>query len=83
MSKITEKELDLLRSCQTEVQWNRACDSIKKARDGSYPSDWWDKVKLTGLMDNIMERWSDDSELKMSTFNNKSSMLKYLGIKDV
>ena len=82
MSKITQEELELLEYCQSAGDWTYAVNSIKKVRDDEYPSDWWPTVKLSGLMDRILSRWGSDSELKTSSFNTKSEMLKHLGIKD-
>ena len=78
--KITEEELKRLDSCQSAQDWSDASDAVKKARGGQYPPDWWDKVKLTGMMDKIMARWGYDSKLKWVSFDNKTEMLKYLNI---
>ena len=78
MDRITDKELKMLEECQSAEDWGLACDTIKKARGGvAYPSDWWDKVKLSGMMDRIMSRWGEDSELKVKSFETKKAMLKY------
>jgi len=76
--KITKEELESLEACQTGQDWSDACDAVKEARNGLYPSDWWDKVKLSGMMDRVMARWGEDSELKISTYNNKTDLLKHL-----
>ena len=76
--KITQEELQSLEACQSEQDWSDACDAIKNARDGLYPPDWWDKVKLSGMMDRVMERWGENSDLSVVSFNNKTEMLKYL-----
>lgn len=49
MTDITEDELDLLRGCKTEEEWNDACDEIKRIRNGFYPNDWYTKVIASGL----------------------------------
>ena len=68
MSNITQEELELLDSCQSAKDWGQACDKIKKARGGEYPPDWWDKVKLSGMMDKILARWGRDSSLTLAPF---------------
>ena len=66
---LTSEELETLEACQTPKDWEKACDQIKAGRGGiEYPDDWWAKVKLSGLMDRVMGRWGEDSELKVETF---------------
>ena len=65
ISKITKEELERLEACQTADEWADACDAVKDARAGNYPEDWWPKVKLSGMMDRILERWDETSELKL------------------
>ena len=76
--KITHEELQRLEDCQSAQDWADACDAVKEARDGQYPDDWWDEVKLSGMMDRVLGRWDESSELKVASFNNKTDMLKYL-----
>ena len=80
--KITKEELKSLEACQTEQDWSDACVAVKEARNGLYPPDWWDKVKLSGMMDRIMARWGADSELKLTSFDNKTDALKHLSDDD-
>lgn len=54
---ITEQELTSLRNAKSESEWNAACDAIKAARAGRYPTDWWPKVQQSGLMAEVMRRW--------------------------
>ena len=65
-ANITEIELQKLEACQSETDWGIVCDQIKKARNGMYPPDWWDKVKMSGMMDRILSRWGADSSLKLT-----------------
>lgn len=76
MSNITQAELASLEASKNETEWNRACDAIKKARNGGYPPDWWPKVKLSGMMDRIAAKWGkpDAFELKVEPIDpNKPS----------
>ena len=63
---LTDEELTMLEACQSEEDWSKACKAIKGARNQMYPSDWWDKVKMSGMMDKIMSRWGADSSLKLT-----------------
>ena len=67
MMTLTDEELKNLEACQSGEDWRNACDRIKATRCGMYPDDWWDKVKLSGMMDRIMDRWGADSELTVTT----------------
>ena len=78
MNNITNEELSMLEACQSAEDWREACDKIKGAREQCYPDDWWNKVKLTGMMDRILARWGNDSEIKSVSFSNKKNALKYL-----
>ena len=63
---ITDDELKDLEACQSAQDWRNATNKIKAARGGMYPDDWWDKVKLSSMMDRIMYRWGADSELTLT-----------------
>ena len=78
MNRISDKELKLLERCQSAADWGIACDSIKRTRGGGYPDDWWDKVKLSGMMDRVMSRWGADSNLTTTRFSDKKSLMEYL-----
>jgi hypothetical protein len=67
MSAITNEELEKLSNCSSREEWGKACDQIKKAH-GGYPSDWYSKVKLSGLGDAVAERFGEKFELKIKEF---------------
>ena len=46
---LTKEEIEKLEACQTSTEWKDACDAVKAARGGSYPSDWYAKVIAGGL----------------------------------
>ena len=75
---ITEEELESLDACQSAQDWREACDKIKGVRGHAYPDDWWDKVKLTGMMDRILGRWGGDSQISSTSFNNKTDVINHL-----
>lgn len=53
---ITNTEIELLNSVNTEDAWNDACDTIKQAHGGDYPGDWFRKVLLGGVMADFEDR---------------------------
>jgi hypothetical protein len=56
---ITEAEITMLESCNNEREWDDACDAVKKARDGQYPSDWWVRVMKSGLATQLATKWNN------------------------
>jgi len=78
MNNITNEELSMLEACQSAEDWREACDKIKGERGQAYPDDWWDKVKLSGMMDRILGRWADDPNITFSTHKNRDNLFKYM-----
>jgi hypothetical protein len=78
MNRITDKELLLLESCKSEKDWSIAAKRIKDERGGEYPDDWWEKVKMSGLMARVTEQWGGSAELSITSFATKAAMIKYL-----
>lgn len=54
---ITADELQTLRETTSSGHWNVACDAIKKAHGGRYPSDWFEKVLHSGLLNLVSKYW--------------------------
>lgn len=42
---MTADELAMLNSITTVTAWNDFCDQVKDARQGVYPSDWWEQTR--------------------------------------
>lgn len=57
MGEITELEIQRLKDTESEAEWNAACDSIKVARGGQYPPNWYATVVMPGLAAEIMATW--------------------------
>ena len=62
---ITDAEIQRLEECRTADDWNDACDAVKRARGGQYPPDWWQRVRLTGMMDRILRRFGASSDIQI------------------
>lgn len=58
----------MLENCQSAKDWGEACDKIKGARGQAYPDDWWDRIRLSGVMDRILARWGAGSDLTVAPF---------------
>ena len=75
---ITEEELAMLEACQSANDWSEATKKIKDARGQSYPEDWWEKVKLSGMMDRIFSRWGESGEVKLTSHDSFPDLRKHL-----
>lgn len=42
--------VELMKGSKTKDEWNANCDKVKKASGGQYPSWWYQKIILSGLM---------------------------------
>ncbi|KKM19331.1 hypothetical protein LCGC14_1656770 [marine sediment metagenome] len=61
MSKLTEDEIKRLETVASHEEWNAMCLDIKKARDGGYSSDWYEKViKPGGYLNQFQKRVGDE-----------------------
>jgi hypothetical protein len=69
MDNITEEELNRLRNSKNEEDWNDACDAIKAARGGRYPSDWWPKVMQSGLSAQVAKNWGQPDAFEIKAFS--------------
>lgn len=56
MSTLTPENMNTLNACQSDDDWNNTVAAIKKEH-GGYPSDWYEKMLATGLMDKIVGRF--------------------------
>jgi hypothetical protein len=56
---ITEAEIETLEAAITDTEWNSACAAIKAARDGLFPPDWHEVVRVGGIMDRFVKRFGD------------------------
>ncbi len=62
---ITDAELKMIEDCRSEQDWNNACDAVKRARNGQYPSDWWAKVMQSGLARRVMAKFGTTPDIKI------------------
>ena len=56
-NSLTNNEIAVLKSCQSEDDWTNAVQAIKDARNGYYPEDWFEKIVNSGLQKQIQSRW--------------------------
>lgn len=55
---LTEEEKKALLESKTADEYGHICLSIKKARDGRYPEDWYPLVMAPGgIQSSLAERW--------------------------
>jgi hypothetical protein len=48
-ANLTEAELALFKNAKSRTEWDAHCDTVKRARGGAYPGDWYQKVLQSGL----------------------------------
>ncbi len=65
MSKITDAQIELLKGSTSGDDWTDRVAIIKTEHGGQFPEDWWPRVKQTGLMDEILGRFGETSEIKI------------------
>lgn len=51
---LSDEHLSQLRNVKGVQEWNDLASKIKAAHGGRYPSDWGDKVMLSGLMREVL-----------------------------
>ena len=56
---LTGEEFNRLINCKTEQEWADACDSVKLVRNGEYPTEWFMRMNMSGLMSKIFSRFNN------------------------
>jgi len=62
-----QQVVTLMESSQTEDEWNKNCNKVKKACKG-YPSFWYKSIVLSGVADRTARKWGGDASIKISVF---------------
>lgn len=65
---ISDEELNQLRNCNSESEWNIICDLVKEARGGAYPHDWFAKVVMSRLINQVAARWGCSGDIEIESF---------------
>lgn len=63
-SEITNQELSALEQCRSIKEWKAIVLEILERRNGNYPFNWLQKVKLSGLMFKVMDRFCEKEEIE-------------------
>lgn len=61
MTPITEAELATLEAATSDTEWNGACLVIKTAREGAFPSDWYERVMQAGVITRFLKRLGEST----------------------
>ena len=65
---MTQQEvIDLMKSSKSEEDWNKNCDLVKQKCNG-YPPFWYKEIILSGLADEIMQKFGETTEIHIVTF---------------
>lgn len=54
---VKENALEILESSASKLDWKNACDAIKKANGGNYPSWWYQEVIANRLVHQVSAIW--------------------------
>lgn len=46
----------LMKSANSEDEWNDNCDAVKKA-NGGYPGFWYSTIILSGVYEEVTKNW--------------------------
>jgi len=57
----------LMRSSNSEQEWNDNCDKVKKACDG-YPDFWYLTIVASNLVGEVANKWGGDGKIKISFY---------------
>ncbi len=63
-----QQVIDLMRSSKDRTEWDKNCDTVKKAC-GGYPDFWYGAVISSGLADEVLG--SGASKINIHTFPDK------------
>ena len=56
---MTETQIQQLLRTKSEAEWNAVCDEIKRTNGGDYPSDWYARVIIAGVINTAQANWSN------------------------
>lgn len=62
-----EEVKDLMKSSQTEAEWNANCNKVKAAFGGVYPSFWYQAIVASGLSREMTQIFACSDEIKINT----------------
>lgn len=63
-AEITKEELFALENVQNIGEWKATVQEILTARNGLYPFNWLHEVKLSGLMNRVMKKLSQEDTIE-------------------
>lgn len=53
-----EEVLDLMKSSNSEQEWNANCDKVKSSFRGNYPQWWFALIIMSGVYNQVSESWT-------------------------
>lgn len=59
-TKLTDAQMETLKSTKSETEWNVATAKIKaETKGGEFPSDWYARVLASGMMRQMTLKWKE------------------------
>jgi len=60
--------VELMKSSNTEEEWNSNCDRVKNTFGGQYPTYWYSAIVMSGVASETAAKWGSDAEIKIISF---------------
>jgi len=61
-----QEVIELMRSSESEQEWDRNCDTVKR-EFGGYPPFWYEAIVLSGVLSQTAAKWSGDADIRVET----------------
>lgn len=60
--------VELMKSSNSEAEWNQNCDKVKAAFNGEYPPFWYASIIIAGVAIETTAKWVSNAEIKITAF---------------
>jgi hypothetical protein len=65
MAQMTDSQVALMKSSNSEQEWNRNCDQIKREHGRQYPDDWYARIVLSGVSRETSAKWGGTDQIRI------------------
>ena len=79
---LTPEELAEVDEIRTYAQHRAFCNRVKEARGGAYPSDWYEKMLVTGKNDEVTRRYGAGG-FQIKSYKNGEDFLRDMGVEEI
>lgn len=64
-----EEVIKLMKSSESEAEWNENCDKVREAC-GGWPAFWWSTIIGSGLASDIATKWGGDAGIHVTAYTS-------------